>query len=327
MIYQDRLYEKIEIIEPVVLELIKASSLQRLKEIDQAGYFEPYFPGTTRSRFEHSLGVFALLKNYNAPLEEQVAGLIHDVSHTVFSHCGDYTLDTGSEKEHSHQDNIFEEFVKNSEIPLILKKYDLDVDYILNEDNFPLLEKSLPDLCADRIDYSLRTAKVFGEINREELEHFLSNLLVQNNSWIFSNFGAAKKYANLFLKLNSLYYAGLHSAIMFRTVGDCLRYALQKNYLTENDIYTTDQQVLQKIRENLDKDKELRLLFARMNNDIKFENNPNDYNTHVFCKSRAVNPLCIEQGEIKRISEIDEKWSEILKKESIPKEYFIKFER
>ncbi|MDD2731686.1 MAG: hypothetical protein PHI53_00630 [Candidatus Pacebacteria bacterium] len=34
--------------------------------------------------------------------------------------------------------------------------------------------------------------------------------------------------AKLFLKLNADYYAGLSSAVMFRTVGDYLRYALSK---------------------------------------------------------------------------------------------------
>lgn len=327
MIYQDRIYGKIEISEPLILDLIKAPSIQRLKEIDQAGYLEPYFPGTALSRFEHSLGVYLLLKKYNVPFEEQVAGLIHDVSHSVFSHCIDYVLDVGSEKEHNHQDNIFESFVKKSEIPLILDKHKLDINYILNEENFPLKEKLLPDLCADRIDYSLRTAFIFGEINQKGVDHFLENLITKNNRWVFKDFENAKKYAVLFLKLNSVYYAGLPTALMFCTIKDCLRYALQKSYITEDDLYGTDREVLQKIEDNLNKDEKLKLLFDRMNNKIKYQNNSNDFNAHVFCKSRVVNPLCIYNGEIKRISEIDSDWTEILEKELVPKEYFIKFEK
>ncbi|PKM92329.1 MAG: hypothetical protein CVU81_01045, partial [Euryarchaeota archaeon HGW-Euryarchaeota-1] len=265
-----------EIDEPVVLELINSKTFQRLKEIDQAGYFEPHSPGTAHSRFEHSIGVYLLLKMYGAPIEEQIAGLLHDVSHSAFSHCIDYVLDAGSEKEQNHQDNVSGEFVRKSEIPEILKKYNLDLDYILDDKNFPLKEKDLPDLCADRIDYSLRAAIVFKEIKNGK--YFIDNLLAENGKWIFKNFESAEKYAELFLKINADYYAGLPSAVMFRTVGDYLRYALLKNYISETDLYTTDKVVLEKIEPHIKTDPQLSLLFDRMNTKIGFRNDPNRKN-------------------------------------------------
>lgn len=325
MKYTDRVYGNFEIEEPVILELINSKTFQRLKEIDQAGYFEPHFPGTAHSRFEHSIGVYLLLKMYGASIEEQIAGLIHDVSHSAFSHCIDYVLDAGSEKEHNHQDNVFDEFVRKSEIPVILKKYNLDLEYILDDKNFPLKERDLPDLCADRIDYSLRTATVFKEI--ENGKYFTDNLLAENGKWIFKNFESAKKYAELFLKLNTDYYAGLPSAVMFRTVGDYLRYALSKNYISETDLYTTDKVVLGKIEPHIKTDSQLSLLFDRMNNKIGFRNDPNDYNGKVFCKSRVVNPLCWHEGKIKRVSDVKPSWNDIIERESKPKEYFLKFDR
>lgn len=325
MKYIDRVYGENEIVEPVILDLIQSLPLQRLKEIDQIGYFEPYFPGTAHSRFEHSLGVYFLLKKYGASIEEQIAGLIHDVSHSAFSHCVDYVLDTGSEKEHNHQDNIFDSFVIKSEIPAIIRKYNLDLEYILNDENFPLKEKDLPDLCADRIDYSLRTAIIFKEIN--DGEYFLDNLVAEDGRWVFRSFESAKKYAELFLKLNIKYYAGLPSAIMFRTVGDCLRYALEQGYISENDLYTTDREVLNKIKKFLDEDKKLRLLFDRMNNIIKAVNNPDNYDAVVFCKSRIVDPLFKENSEIKGVSGFDSNWVNIIRQESKPKKYFLKFDK
>ena len=325
MRYTDRVYGKSGIEEPVILELINSRTLQRLKGIDQIGYFEPHFPGTAHSRFEHSIGVYLLLKIYGAPIKEQIAGLIHDVSHSAFSHCIDYVLDAGSEKEHNHQDNVFDEFVRKSEIPEILKKYSLDLEYILDDKNFPLKEKDLPDLCADRIDYSLRTATVFREI--ENGKYFIANLLAENGQWIFKNFESAEKYAKLFLKLNTDYYAGLPSAVTGRTVGDYLRYALLKNYISETDLYTTDKIVLEKIEPHIKTDSKLSLLFDRMNNKISFRNDPNDYNGKVFCKSRVVNPLCWHGGKIKRVSEIEPSWNDVIERESRPKEYFLKFDK
>lgn len=150
MIYQDVIYGKIKIKEPVILDLIKSPTLQRLKGISQGGHAPIFFKILSLPyskpkvyRFEHCLGVFSLLKIFNAPIEEQIAGLIHDVSHGVFSHSIDYTLKEGSEKNHSFQDEIFEKFVKNSEIPEILKKYEFNIEYILNEKNFSAVRKAV----------------------------------------------------------------------------------------------------------------------------------------------------------------------------------------
>ena len=106
-----------------------------------------------------------------------------------------------------------------------------------------------------------------------------------------------------------------------------MRYALQSGYISENDLYATDDEVLEKIKENLEGDGKLRLLFDRMNNLVKFQNDPKDCDARVFCKSRVVDPFFKESGEIKRISGVDAEWKEILEKEMTPKEYFIKFER
>ena len=325
MKYTDRVYGNFEITEPVILELINSPTLQRLKDIDQAGYFEPHFPGTAHSRFEHSIGDYLLLQNYGAAIEEQIAGLIHDVSHSAFSHCIDYVLDSGSEKEHSHQDNIFDDYVRKSEIPEILKKYNLDLDYILDDKNFPLKENDLPDLCSDRIDYSLRTAVVFKEIKNGKF--FTDNLAAKNGKWIFKDFESAKKYAELFLILNTKYYSGIPSAVMFLTVGNYLRYALSKEYIFETDLYTTDKIVLSKIESHIGNDPKLELLLERMNNKIGFRNDQTNYDGKVFCKSRVVDPLCLHHGEIKRVSEIEPSWSDIIIRESKPKEYFLKFDR
>jgi len=326
MLYKDRIYGKIDITELVILDLINSPSIQRLKGIDQAGYSEPWFPGTPRTRFEHSVGVYILLKKYGASLEEQIAGLIHDVSHSAFSHCIDYVLGTKeSGKKHDHQDNLFKKFVKKSEIPTILKKHGFNLNYLLEEKNFPLKETELPDICADRIDYSLRDSYAFSKINKKELQYFFDNLTTENYRWVFKNFESAKKFADLFFEMNEEYYAGMPTAVMFATVSEYLKYSLKRKYIVEEDLYKTDNFVLSKIEKHLVANKKLRLLFDRMNNKIKFKNNPRKYNVNIFCKSRMVDPLCSYQGKINRVSEIDKNYLSLLKKYSQPKEYFIQF--
>lgn len=333
MKYNDRVYGAFEINEPVILELISCPSLQRLKDIDQAGYRPLWVKPAMKvgrhdhSRFAHSLGVYLLLRKYGAPLPEQLAGLIHDVSHSAFSHCIDYVLADGSEKEHSHQDNLFNRFIRKTEIPEIIEKHGFDSNYILDDKNFPLKEKTLPDLCADRIDYSLRTAVIFAESIKSGISYFLENLTAASGSWIFKNFESANSYAQLFLRLNTNYYSSFPAAVMFRTVGDYLRHALNRGYLSEADLYTTDKAVLVKLKKYLPRDKQLNFLFRRMNKKIGCTNNPQSYDAVVFIKSRVVDPLCWRENTLRRVSEIDPNWEKMVKRESQPKQYFLKFEK
>jgi len=214
--------------------------------------------------------------------------------------------------------------VRNSEIPGILKKYGFDTDYILDSGNFLLLERDLPDLCADRIDYSLRGAVIFKEIT--SAEYFLNNFEAKDGEWIFKDLQSAEKFAELFLKMSSVYYAGLSSAIMFRTVGDWLRRALLKKYITHDDLFTTDGGVLEKINAHLKEDDELEKLYRRMAGKIGCKNSPGNYDRKVTLKSRAVDPLFRDGERVKRLSEAKPGWRDVIRRESKPKEYFLKFE-
>lgn len=332
MRYKDKVYGNFNITEPVILELLTSPALKRLKDIDQAGYgpllAKPYkrVGQFGHNRLTHSIGVYLLLKKYNAPLQEQIAGLIHDVSHSAFSHCIDYVLDEGDGRKQNHQDNMHNDFVKKTEIYKILNKYGFDLKYILDDENFPLKEKNLPDLCADRIDYILREGLIFKEITYPEVKNMLENLIVKDNRWVFKNIQSAKKFSRLFLKLNQVYYSGFATAIMFRAVGDCLRYALNKKYITRGDLYATDKIIIAEIKKRSKKDKELNILWLRMNGKIKATQNDCDYDSMVFCKSRIVDPLFMENGKIKRLSTAESNWKKIVKQELKPKKYFLKFE-
>lgn len=267
-----------------------------------------------------------LLRKFGAPLLEQVAGLLHDISHTVFSHCVDYALSEGSQTEHNFQDKYYEKFLKNSEIPAILSKYHIDLDLILNENNFPLKEKKLPDLCADRLDYSFRDGLSLEFVDQAFVNSLLAKLTVINNYWAFEEISAARKYAEYFLSMNRQFFSGFLSALMFQTTGAYLRYAFEKKFIEYNDLFTTDEQVLKKINQYLRKDKQLFILWKRMNNLIKVKNSPKDFDEIVLCKSRMVDPLFREKGKIERLSDVEPKWKKIVEDELNPKRYFLKFE-
>ncbi len=103
MQWQDRVYGDSTIEDPGILELIDCPTFQRLKGVRQAGPSALAFRFKDVTRFEHSLGVFLLLRRLGADRRAQVAGLLHDISHTAFSHAVDFVI---SSREQDHHERL-----------------------------------------------------------------------------------------------------------------------------------------------------------------------------------------------------------------------------
>lgn len=81
-------------LEGVLLSLLEAPELQRLHSIHQLGLAYLVYPGANHTRFEHSLGTFAVARRMCEALEitdresllVECAALLHDVGHLPYSH-------------------------------------------------------------------------------------------------------------------------------------------------------------------------------------------------------------------------------------------------
>lgn len=323
-VYGSRLVE-----HPLLLDLLDCPSMRRLAGIDQGGMSRAWFPGAAHSRLEHSAGVMLLLARYGASLDEQAAGLIHDVSHSAFSHCMDYVLDEGSPVDQSLQDDVHHRRVMASEIPAVLARHGLDVDRVLDESRWAMLERELPDLCADRIDYALRMAVHAGLMDRAGVERILEGLEIIADGagaprWAFTDTARARRFAELFAELNGRFFSGLPSAAMFRSVGDCLRHALGRGYLAREDLWGTDDQVLDALRIRLDQDAELDRLWRRMWGLAPVR--AADQGLEVRCKSRAVDPGVVRGRSVARLSMLQPDWAGILAEQARPRVWRLCFE-
>ena len=161
VIIKDDLYGTHVITEPVLVEILKSSkALWRLANIHQAGItgFLGIAPGRI-TRLEHSIGAFLLVRLVGAGIEEQLAALLHDISHTAFSHVIDYALLPPGEASFHEVHKM--RYVRATEIPGILAKHGFGNLRPLDEHLFPLVEQPSPHLCADRVDYGLRDAVAF----------------------------------------------------------------------------------------------------------------------------------------------------------------------
>lgn len=105
-------------LEPVLQELIETKEMQRLKKVQQGGATIFANPKWNTARFEHSIDTMLCMKLLGQPLDVQIHVLLHDVSHTDFSHVVDYV----SQLKENYHELIFKDVIHQSTIPLILQK-------------------------------------------------------------------------------------------------------------------------------------------------------------------------------------------------------------
>jgi HD superfamily phosphohydrolase len=174
VLIRDDLYGDHTISEPVLVELLCSPTLQRLIGVCQHGVSGLLGLTPKVTRFEHSVGAFLLVRKVRASVEEQVAALLHDVSHTTLSHVIDWALSRPGEG--SFHEVHKARYVKTTPLPQILAKHGFGDLKALNEDLYPLVEMPSPHLCADRLDYSLRDAVSFGKLELGDAQRVFAAL-------------------------------------------------------------------------------------------------------------------------------------------------------
>lgn len=302
-------YGKFEIKEPVLIDLINSPSMQRLKHINQYGITAYASNIASFSRYEHSMGVFLVLKKFNASLHEQIAGLLHDVSHTVFSHIGDLIFNHVSEKN-SYQDDIHEWFINNTELAEILARHGFSVKDILHKQKiFQALEQDLPHLCADRLEYNLRGALVEKHINQYDIDAILAALQFADGNWFFTELDQAKKLGFVSLYLQQFVYTSPANCLMNYWTGQALRRALEINLISMHDIhFSVDDLVLETLKKS--NDAIITGLLDKLFNQqyLICKGTPELHDFHFALKFRGINPFVLVKNRLQLLTELDEEY-------------------
>jgi uncharacterized protein len=242
----DRVYGPTEVTDPGLIALITCPTVQRLKGVRQAGPSALAFPFKTVTRFEHSLGVFELLRRLGADRKEQVAGLLHDVSHTAFSHAIDFVHATD---EQAHHEEIKHVFLARSDLAEAIRALGFSTDDFLDDSAYPLLERPIPWLCADRIDYFLRDGLACGVCSKSDARRFLEALAVVDQVIVFRDVETAQEACRLFAIMNRDWWASPTEAYIYNEFGNLLRRAVDENVIMWDDLLSTDDAVWLKLRQ------------------------------------------------------------------------------
>lgn len=300
MIYQDSIYGKIDIKDKVIIELINSQPFQRLKKIGQSGAAYLIQPRRNGTRYEHSIGVWYLSTLFKRTIEEQIACLLHDLSHTAFSHVIDYVV---GDKNQGYADKRLNEMILESSIPSILKKNNLDINIVLDKSKFPLLDNNLPDISFDRLDYFLRDGYMMSFIPSSTINDILSGLKESEDILYFEDENLAALTAILFCNFARLIWNDPTGFASYLILADAIKISLKKEYITEDDFFTDDEILLNKLK-SID-DKDINKCISRLVPGNEFEYS--DIETSEFSgpvKIRTIDPLVKVNDELKRISSL-----------------------
>ncbi|KFN01658.1 HD domain-containing protein [Bacillus clarus] len=302
MFISDVIYGEFEV-DKVLEELILSKPVQRLKGVHQAGASYLMNEKWNVTRFDHSVGVMLLIKKLGGSVEEQIAGLLHDVSHTAFSHVIDYVFDNEDE---SYHEEIFSTVITDSEIPGILAKYGYNYEGILLDDSkWTLLERSAPDLCADRVDYTLRDMYTYGYISLEEVQSFLEDLIAVDEKMVLQNIEIAEWFTITYYKEVIDFFMKPINIYGNDRLAKTLKLALHKNIIKPDDFLFEDHKLMSKLE--LCKNQEIDTLLSKLHPSVEVKEDKNDYDLYQKNKVRLIDPSLLHEGKVVQSSVVSEK--------------------
>ena len=287
----DELYGKYYV-NDIIFEIMESSIFKRLKNIHQSGggYLVNELWNVTR--YEHSVGTMILSLKFGRNIEEHIKSLLHDISHSAFSHVIDYILKNNNEDYH---EIIQEDFLKNKELLGIFKKHGLNLDRIMST-NYNFLDADLPDLSFDRIDYTFRDLFRQKLITKNDINFLLNHIIVHKNILCFNSIEAGKYFKELYFKETTEYFNNPLNKYINTMLSDLLSKALQEKIIELKDFNFTEEIILEKIRNSRYKE-ELENIVNKKYFDSFLQSN-----RKIEVKPRYVDPYILIDDEIWRLS-------------------------
>jgi len=297
----DRVFGTYEVDEPVLVDLIQTRAMQRLKGVLQhgiTGLMGITFPTT---RYEHSVGVMLLVRLLGGGLEEQIAALLHDVSHTAFSHVIDYVFNQHDNQE--YHEAIKLGYVAGTDVPAVLRNFGYRWQDLLEVENFGLLEQPAPALCADRTDYFLRDSLDMGLASQADIERALSHLVVWNGRIGVDDVQVATWMGTTFIAADERSWANFREVGLYELTAQALRTALQIGLLQEADFMQADAWIWERLQSS--DQPELQKQVGLISLDTQFVKDEKQADFWVSTKLRTIDPDVLVDGRFIPCSQLD----------------------
>ncbi len=311
--------------DEIAKELIETDVMKRIKGVDQSGpasFFGPRIPKFTR--YEHCLSVYALLRRFKVSRSEQIAGLLHDASHTAFSHVCDFIFvdidELNKYAENGYQDEIHVKFLNNPQIIRIIAKHGWSINDIDPENSeFKCLDTDLPRMCADRIQYNIHTGVICGLITKKDAKMIVDNLRYENGEWFFIDAGVAKKFGRLSLHFTRYFWGSkwnisqnIHMAMAIKNAMKVSK-KINTNDMTVASLYKTDEYVMNKLI-LLQSAPEVGLCLQQCKQPCQKIQGCKYESRMYYPKFRGINPFVLCNNMLIPLTEIDKEYKDEYKK-------------
>lgn len=301
MQYHDAIYGHTEITDPLLQDLMASDALQRLKGVSQHGITALLGITPPFSRFDHSVGAMLLVRRLGTSIEEQIAALLHDVSHTAFSHVIDYVFDDHSGQ--GYHEAKKEEFVAASDIPAVMQRHGLDWRAFMDEERFPLLEQSAPALCADRLDYFFRDLEFLHLATGAEIAAAITALSVHAERIVVADADTARWLAYTFIETDRASWSNFREVGLYQLTAEAIKSADRLGLIVEADIWGTDAALWEKL--HTAEHPEVRNLVRRITPGTRFTRDAERPLFEVATKVRSIDPPVFDGNSVMPLSTLD----------------------
>ncbi|CAD2080518.1 HD domain-containing protein [Jeotgalicoccus coquinae] len=184
-VFKDPVHRYVHVRDQVIWDLVKTKEFQRLRRIKQLGTLYLAFHSAEHSRFNHSLGVYEIVRRMIENFEEYPewdsddrllalsAALLHDLGHGPFSHTFEDIFHT--DHEEYTKKIILEETEVNAVLSKVSPDFPREVAEVINKTHPNKLVISMisSQIDADRMDYlqrdSFYTGVSYGNFDMERI--------------------------------------------------------------------------------------------------------------------------------------------------------------
>lgn len=297
----DPVYGAAVITEPVLIEVLQSSAMRRLRGVLQHGISGLLGITSPISRYEHSVGVMLLVRRLGGPLVEQIAALLHDVSHTAFSHVIDYVFDNHDGQ--SYHEEVKEAYLAGSDLPPLLARYGYDWREFLHDEGFPLLEQPAPALCADRLDYGLRDAQDLGLVTAAQAQRALAHLMVYQGRIVMDDAAVAVWLADTYMAADDASWSDFREVGLYELTAQAIWRGLETGVISRNDFWTTDAVLWARL--NAGTDPQLQRLLRLVHPQTRFVWDDANPTFRISTKIRTIDPDVWQAGQLRPLSALD----------------------
>ena len=285
------------------------------------------------SRLEHSVGVALIIWNFTKDKTQTIAGLLHDVSTTVFSHVSDFRKGDALTQT-STEEPTTKMILSDSALCKLLESDGIEPKDVVDYHIYPIADNEIPSLSADRLEYMYPSGLALdGSWTFEEIAKTYNDLIILKNEENkeelgFKTIEMAELYCKKFCMIGHILQLN-ENKLSLQLLSQIMSKAVELDVLQEEDFMTlSESKIIEKIESFISK-KTLSLeeqKFATMYNTFrkmtKVEHTsqklPED---KYFCvslkvKQRYINPLVkvgTNSQQAKRLSEVSDFANKLIK--------------